>query len=399
MTLLKNAKIAEKYGVFRGSVGKWVAAAVNKENNLQLEMSNNKWYVIDNQHNHSELSNLAERALKYRNKSSYEKVIVDPELYKIFSYGNLVELITKMEENRLIPIKFSYLNSGAIEWDNLIEKASKSENFYGNKTDSLLHQASEYLMDVFNKYDTVNMVDVGPGNGFVVRPLITKLMKMGFKVEYTAIDISQKMLDIVSKNINNWFPKIEVHTEIGDMDYMVIREKLFSNKLANPNSCNLILFLGATIGNVYDRHRVFRNFFDSMSSDDFFVLNNVLDLVSQRAQFKTLEEINTQNMISWIPEKLGLRPDMYEKINKYDEKTASRLQVLKLNKDVDVEFQMEQGVKVVNLQDGEEITIFNHYSHTMDSLIKDVREVGLGISYLSRTPNHSQALIICESEI
>jgi hypothetical protein len=396
MKLLKNSQIAEEYKVFRGSVGKWVASALNKENNLQLEMSNEKWYVIDNPHNRSELLNLKERASKFRNKNSYQKVNPNPELYKIFSYSNLVEMITKMEEIKMIPIKFSYLNEGADIWDEFIRETFKSENYLSKIGNKLLDESLPHLVESLRKYNVINIVDVGVGNGYSLKSLIEILLKNKFEVKYTGIDISPRMLEIISKNIKDWYPQMTVETEIGDMDYMVLREKLFSNKIADNNSCNLILFLGYTIGNVYDSHRVFRNFYDSMSVDDYFMFDNKLDLESFRSSFKTPEHPLTIKGVSWIPNLLGITADMFERINKYDEKSKSRVQVLRLNIDLDIEFNLEVGTKVVSFKSGDEITVWNHFSHNLDNLISDIRGNNLGISFMARAADKSEVLMICE---
>ncbi len=399
MKYLKNTQIANEYEVFRGSVGKWVQAAINKENNLQVEMIDEKWKIIDNAHNRAELLNLKEKGLKYRKKSAFEKVTVNPEIYNIFSETNLTELITKIEEDKFIPLKFSYLERGADFWNELVETMySNKDSYYISDGDRLLNLSLEYIIQALSKYDVINIVDVGPGTGYSIKSLIEKLIEEGFKINYSAIDISQRMLDIVSQNLHSWHPDIEVETEIGDMDYVVIRDLLFNNKISNDNSCNLILFLGCTIGNVYDRNRVFSNFSDSMGKNDYFVIDNRLDIVKERSKFKTLENKYMLTQINWIPDMLGLQKNMYEIINKYDDKTESRLQVLKINKNIDLDFKLKNGNKSVRLLDGDEITIWNHYSHTFDCFIKEVRDVGLNVSYLSKTSNKTQALLICEKE-
>jgi SAM-dependent methyltransferase len=396
LKVLKNSEIAEEYGVFRGSVGKWVKSALNQENKLQLQEINSKWFVIDNTHNRSELQNLKQRSLKFRNRLDYERVIVDPKLYDIFDYGNLVELITKLEDDKIIPLKFSYLNGGADIWSDFVNSTFDSDKYFAAEGNKLLNESFDYLTDKLKPYDTVNIVDVGPGNGLSLKPLIDEFLSKKFKVNYSAIDISSRMLEIVKTNINSWYPKVKVDTEIGDMDYMVIREKLFSNKLTNKNSCNIILFLGYTIGNVYDSHRVFRNFYDSLSQDDFFIVNNGLDLPQLRTSFNTLEMTWSKKIVSWIPNMLGIKEGMYDRINKYDEISKRRVQVIKLKKDLDIEFNIKNHSKIIQFKDGDEITVWNHFSHTLDNLIKEIRDVDLGISYMTRSPDKSEALLICE---
>jgi accessory gene regulator protein AgrB len=63
---------------------------------------------------------------------------------------------------------------------------------------------------------------------------------------------------------------------------------------------------------------------------------------------------------------------------------------------LDIEFNISENKKVVSLKDGYEITVWNHFSHTLDNLIQDVRDVNLGISYISRSPDKSEVLLIYE---
>jgi hypothetical protein len=133
-----------------------------------------------------------------------------------------------------------------------------------------------------------------------------------------------------------------------------------------------------------------------MSVDDYFMFDNKLDLESFRSSFKTPEHPLTIKGVSWIPNLLGITADMFERINKYDEKSKSRVQVLRLNIDLDIEFNLEVGTKVVSFKSGDEITVWNHFSHNLDNLISDIRGNNLGISFMARAADKSEVLMICE---
>ena len=64
MKALKNKTISEKYRVSKNTVSDWLKAAINGENNLQVEKIRNKHTILDTDHNQAELMRLAERSVK-----------------------------------------------------------------------------------------------------------------------------------------------------------------------------------------------------------------------------------------------------------------------------------------------------------------------------------------------
>lgn len=394
--LLKNLKIAKSIGVSHPTIGRWIVEASEKKNNLQIQETKGRYYILDNEHNWSELNKLKNLGSKFRNKIGYERVEVSEELYKYFERNNLIELITKLEDDRIIPLKYTYLGKGADYWNESVNSMIGERNYYLNDNQQLISKSLENLLAQAKGSETVNIVDVGVGNGYTVKPIIDFLLLNGFNVTYKGIDISQKMLDLNNLNLKKWYPELKLSHEIGDIDYMVIRSILFNNKITNPSSCNLILFIGWTLGNVYDRNRVLTNFSDSMSGGDFLVLDNGLDLKSLRTRFNFLSQDPINQRLSWIPKLLGLRDDMYEKIHRYDSVSKRIIQSLKLNKEIDIVFNLPQGKKVLHFNESDEIIIWNLYRQKLRELIDDLYRVDLEPSYLSRNQDHSQVLVLCE---
>jgi uncharacterized SAM-dependent methyltransferase len=95
-----------------------------------------------------------------------------------------------------------------------------------NRVNILLKTSFEYLNLKLSSYDVINIVDIGTGNGFTTKPIIDNLIQNNKKVNYLGVDISSKMLEIVSFNLNNWYPLIKVNKLVAD--WLVCRLTFFA---------------------------------------------------------------------------------------------------------------------------------------------------------------------------
>lgn len=393
MGFIRKSHLAKKYGVTPKTVDSWLKNAILRKNALQFSDFNGINQILDTVNNDLVMQKLASEGRKHKSRTAFKQIYPKPEFYKIVNAKQLIELVINLENHKRIPLKFAYLSQGA----HMINEFYLNQINY-NLGDRLLKQSFDFLKNNLESYETVNIVDIGPGNALVIKPLIEMLVSSNFKINYLGIDYSQEMLNIATKNLKLWYPDLQIETQIGDMEYLVLQETLYSKKLKKPNSCNLILFLGFTIGNVYDRQRVFQNFADSMTKSDYLLINNGLDVALEGSRFTTLENKFTIDWVSYIPYNLGFSEDDFERINKFDEKTQSRIQVLKLNKDIELEINFNETVSRINFMEGDEITVWNHYSHSTDSIFQEIRKSGLDISSLDKGFDKDDILVICEVE-
>ncbi len=299
MNILTNSQVARIFGVSHVTVGNWIKLAIEKKNELEIVDTGKKIAIVDSLKNHKEMELLVSRGSKFRNSSSYKKVSADPRLYQIFSEKNLIELFTELDSKRMIPLKFTYLDNGADLWCEYSKKdiEDTTKSHFKEKV-KLFISNIDAILSRFKKYEIINFVDIGPGDGLISVEILKKFLQEGFKVNYQAIDISGRMLEIVKNNFQKELPEINVKTEVNDFDFIIIRDKLFQNKnIYDLKSCNIILFLGSTIGNVLDRHRVLKNFYDSMYKDDYLFMNSTLRYQGYEEdsfRFLNNESINSQ---------------------------------------------------------------------------------------------------------
>jgi len=141
--------------------------------------------------------------------------------------GNYSDLLTR----------FSYLASGAHDFIQM----TQNPNYLGYKREMLL--INNLVHSLRNTiYTPLHIIDLGPGDG-------TKALKLlnlhGSVIQYTALDISQEMLDKTQqtiryvRNIEKYFIRCDWHTssEI---------KKVINNHYSNTN---LFLLLGNTLTN------------------------------------------------------------------------------------------------------------------------------------------------------
>ncbi len=393
MGILKNSRVATKYRVSNPTVGKWITAAQDRKNNLEITKVKNKNYILDTEANHKELAFLAERGGKYKNKIGYELVEPNPKIYKVFTKSQLIELIVNLRKG-VLPTKFTYFNEGVKCWNQI------SVNSYNSRVLSVIDTSLEYLIFRFKKYEVINLIDIGVGNGLPVKILIEKFLKSGFKVNYTGIDISPEMIEILRSNLNKWFgKKINIDTKIADIEHTVIRDILYDTRVKNRNStsCNLVLMLGCTIGNFVERERVLKNISASMTIDDYYLFD--AEIKSPIDYGLVSSHLNSEIAIredTWLLEFLGLKNDFYQREKVYISELDSQANFYKLKKDVDIKIKFDDFEDYVNLESGDKIQGITIHSFNIEKLISEAKKASFFIDYLSSDHTRSEALLLAE---
>lgn len=132
--------------------------------------------MIRNEHNYAELMKLKKEAEIYQN-IEYTDVYAKDELYDIMTEIQLINLINYIKINSFIPVKYFYLGDGANIWDeihNTINETKDDEiKKYGIESDKhILTHAFSFFKEYFNEFDTINLIDLGPGNCYSSIPVI-----------------------------------------------------------------------------------------------------------------------------------------------------------------------------------------------------------------------------------
>jgi hypothetical protein len=394
MPNLKNVEIARKYNISEAAVTGWIKDSQNKLNNLQLEKVKNKFQVIDNEHNQAELQRLSDNGKKYRALTSYKKVYVGDEFYQIFSQDEQLELYTDLLLNRKVNLKFYYKGSGANVWD-----SSFKSTFSGiqNTTEILIQNSLQTLISRFSDSEKINLIDIGIGNGYPVKSLLTSLKDQNKLGNYIGVDISDTMAKIASDNLKTWFPKVSFNFITRDIENFKFTTTLIQAKAQIEGSSNLICFLGNTISNQTDQVNTLSNIKSGMLKNDLLMFTTSIDSIQNRSLLNYMKnDPETDLKYAWIPLLFGIDVSKCNVVLEFDSANNRKIKAIELDKDYDIVFKQFGKEEVVKLLKGERLLRWEHYLYTLQEVIADVEKAGLNILKIELDKSKSNALVVCE---
>jgi uncharacterized SAM-dependent methyltransferase len=331
--------------------------------------------------------------LQNQNFSITNNRIAQPssEFYTVFCQQEILSLIEALKTRREIPLKYSYKGTGANIWDNFYRKLIIPNWYRSNVEIKLLRDNFQYLNANTQNSHKVNIIDVGAGNSYPVKEYIRKLDKLGRINRYTALDISEELLEVSKRNFTRWYPFIKYTNSYIDIENSPIPEYLL-----HRDNINIFLHLGVTIGNLQHRVKALKNFRQSMGKNDLLVLTNEIgnnsqwDGIARGGCYYHAEEIYQR-----INKNIGIQHQDCQLIRKYDKKTDSVVANLKFTSDYIIDFSSAGINKKVEISKYEEITIWRHHKHQLPELIEELEQAGLKLVHHSTNKYQSHIMAIC----
>jgi hypothetical protein len=349
---------------------------------------------LDNENNDLVIQDLITKGQKHKNLDSRTVVKISPNILKIFNQTQFIELVYSLK-SKFLPVKFTYFDLGAKYWDDFVNAAGQDYFDDEHKGLETIKASIEYIKIRLAGYKKINIFDVGPGNGVPIKVLIDNLRSNGIEVTYTAFDISKEMTGILENNLKKWYPNLETKFLTGDIENQNIRDLIYTTKLKYKDSASLVLLLGCTIGNFVHRDTVLKNLRDSMTKDDFLLLD--CEIKSEKDYFLVSRHLKLDNILAldyWILDLLNLRQHLDLSIE-YVESLDSTCHVFRFNKDVELVLPTPYNdVLIFNKGD----TLIGHYIHSFDQeeIIKMLKRANLKTSLLSEFPERSESFMMCE---
>jgi uncharacterized SAM-dependent methyltransferase len=322
------------------------------------------------------------------------------DFYSPFSETEISNIIQALETRREIPLKYSYKGRGAKIWNDYYLKYIVTRWYRkSNIENSFLKANLSYIDGTYQGCQKVNIIDVGCGNSQPIKQLMTKLRSIGKINKYLALDISDNLLQISQKNFSKWFPKIDYINFCIDIENSAINQELLQqlNNSENIKIANIFLHLGVTIGNHHNRVQVFKNLRASMSQKDLLIFTNELGSNSQWDGFaRGAYKYQAEQIYKWITSKIGILSQDCELIRKYDLKTDSVVANIKFKRHYTLNFNRKHINKKINLQVGEEITIWRHHNCQISELTQELKQAGLELVDYTTNQYESHIMIICQ---
>ncbi|MBD2342778.1 L-histidine N(alpha)-methyltransferase [Anabaena subtropica] len=320
------------------------------------------------------------------------------DFYSVFSQAEILEIVQTLEVQREIPLKYSYKGRGAKIWDNFYLKYIIPTWYRKSNIEiDLLEANFEYINGNYQKCEKINIIDVGAGNSYPVKSYIDRLNKINKINKYIALDISEDLLKVSSKNIKKWFPLIDCANYRIDIENTCVPKNILENQ--HKKIANIFLHLGVTIANHQNRTQVFKNFRDSMNENDLLVFTNEIGSSSQwdgiaRGGCKH----HADQVYRWITNNIGIRREDCELVRKYDLATDSIVANMKFRQNYTINFSYLGIDKNIEISAGEEITIWRHHKFEITALIQEIEEAGLKLVHYSTNKYSSHLMMICEIE-
>ncbi len=335
--------------------------------------------------------------IKHLKQSAAISISPEKQFYEIFREDEIVEIIIDLKFKRLIKLKYRYFQKGSEYWDKFYFESPVTPVINGLKEivlDNVLYFVSDKHL--------VNLVDIGPGNGYPVKSWLQRLNDLGILNSYVCVDISQDINNLVEKNMREWFPTIPVYKYQADIEQTDIAKFLikskFHNELGSDKISNILLLLGNTICNFADRREVLKNFARSMDINDLLVISYSTDVDRNKLFHQYTNHSNSKvhdSLCTWIPKMLGFDSNNKNLVTEYDDKIKAKVKSLKLTKNYVLTIRLfNQEVKIA-FSKGEKINLWKHYLINEDQIKQEFDEVGLELVFQQYDLQKSVAIVVC----
>lgn len=279
------------------------------------------------------------------------------------SHRQQLELLTSLGARGEVPLKFSYLNEGAEHWVRLGEQRLSKGGINLMEYNLLTKRVGD-ILNTFPSDKTVNIIDIGCGDGSPVFPIIDSLIERKQKFNYIPIDISAEMLEIAKKKFLIKYPGVNIFPHQLDFELGNFTDVVYEHKTGD--AVNLMLFLGSTLGNFSDRRRVLTNFRDSMSVNDYLLLG--MELINFSKVENLVPHYTNEvvvDLVYTLPKKIGIDLESSKPEVLWNER-KNQIEVLaNMTKDLKIDIEKE----TVNLKKNEKVLLarsvkFNEASFT-----------------------------------
>ena len=208
------------------------------------------------------------------------------------------ELITALIGRREIPLKFEYFGEGADRYTSF-----QHPREYGGESElDILIDNQREIIKVLGT-DKFNLLDIGCGDGKKAAHFINYLGKS--TEGYFPLDLSRRMLDIALNNISLAYPDLQKEVFLEDFEQGNIANVTYylTRRYQKPN---LLLFLGQTIGNISDAHRVLINYSESLTDDDVLIVGLAL-YNPKNIPAKSYNVPGALDVMWTVPEEIGIK--------------------------------------------------------------------------------------------
>jgi L-histidine N-alpha-methyltransferase len=286
-----------------------------------------------------------------------------------------------------LPLKFAYIGSAAYTHDELVRSR---EYGMADKEAALIRTKLASIVPSGLQNMTVNVIDIGGGNGLKATHVIKTLIASGSTPYYFSLDYSSDLAMIAAHNITAVASALQPTTYIIDFELAPFPNIIAEIEQQGIRS-NLFLLLGHTLGNPAHRDRALMNISQSMSRGSYLLVgvelyqssrvSEILDHYRNEPFYRAVFNPLTFGGIGWDDGNLEVS---------FNEQT----------RDVEVHFDFTREclVEDVSFHEGDRLLIFISHRFETNELIGLFTQAGLQIHRMIFDDEQSYVLVLsCKS--
>ena len=329
-----------------------------------------------------------------------KRISPSEKFYATYDKPQIDDIIFHFREHREIPMQYDYMGEGSELWadySSYLEKQGPESNSL-NAAVTLLGTSATYLNQLYSQESNVSIVDLGVGTGIAVKDLLANFIRRRSTIDYVGVDISQPLLDLTYSNFQTWFGE-DVHFTNAYLDFTTQNFRQFLADSPEGKTRNLVLLLGGTLNNFRDPHKVLRHINNNLGPNDLFLVVAKLDTSVTRQHFDFSSNsqpeqlpLDNQRMLDI----LGIEPSLYTAEQGYDADQQCRYIKVKLNFDVEIQFEHTDTPQVLQLKKGERILLWRAWHQTQDTFAKWLQQSGFIIKSSFQSANKTYILAIAQ---
>jgi len=402
MQYFKHSELTDQYHVSLKTVHNWIDAAKQGKVALNLYRTKNRTYIANTPENTILLTQLAEKGKKYRNTLHHKVVKPSKEFYDIYSRRQILDIITNLDVHGEIPRQYNYMQDGARNWDNWLQRLAKDKSPNILKgTIELLNANIGAIERLLVDGKRVNIIDLGVGNAYPVKELLGYLTNRNMLHRYIGVDISPSMLAVAQKNIDEWYgEKVKFEGYVRDISHEHFDDLLVDDMLSKEadDTINLVLLLGATPVNFKSFEDVLKAVHSSMGSRDLLMYTGKPDTEASRGYFDFNPTPGLVATLSpnhqYMLDLLNIDKSFYDVEMGFDSVKRMRYVRVRLKTALTVEFQSGDIQRRVALEKGDTILMLRIWHKTALEMIATFEKVGFTMLQSSLTKDRRAFLSI-----
>jgi hypothetical protein len=401
MLYFKHSQLAEDYKVSLKTVHNWIDAAKQEKLDLQLYEEKSRVYVANTPANIIMLEKLADKGKKYRNSLHHKTVTPKSEFYDLYTSRQILDIISNLNIHREVPRQYNYMDGGADNWDSWLKRLeSESTSNILKGTIKLMNDNLVPLDQLIEGNRKINVIDVGVGNAAPVKELLGHLIGKNLLSRYIAIDISESMLKIAERNIEQWFNgKVKFEGHIKDISYERFDDLLIEDMLSDhsESTINLVLLLGGTPTNFRNPSDVLRVVYGSMGDRDLLMVTDKADTENSRRYFdfgNGRGNLRLSASHRFILDLMNIDESLYDVEMGFNEAKHMRYIRVRLKAALTINFKFEDSERSVNFEKGDTILLLRVWHRPLLRLVSDFEEVGFRLLHANLTRDREYLLTI-----